>query len=55
MPKKWKIHYKSRYHPLESMRYKTVSGYEKKSDVRRDAHNIFETDEFRIFKVEEVK
>lgn len=50
----YRVHYKSRYYPLEGTFRKTVRADSKK-EIRNNWHNIIGTDEYRIVKIEEVK
>ena len=48
----YRVHYKSRYYPFEGTYTKLVEANSKK-DVRANWHDIIQTDEYRITKIEE--
>ena len=49
----YRVFFKSRYHPLEGTRSKLVTANSKK-EIRNNWHDIINTDEYRITKIEEV-
>lgn len=53
MLKKFKVSYKSRYHPLEGQFNKIVAA-ENKKFIKDNWHDIINTDEYKIVKIEEV-
>lgn len=50
----WEVLYRSRYHPMEGEYSKIVRGYMSKKDIRTNWHNIIETDEFKITKIQKI-
>lgn len=52
MSKLYRVYFKSRYYPLEGTRSKLVSANSKK-DIRNNWHDIINTDEYKITKIEE--
>lgn len=49
----YRVHYRSRYYPLEGTRKKLVTA-DSKMQIRDNWHAIMHTDEYRIVKIEEV-
>lgn len=52
MYKLYRVYFKSRYYPLEGTRSKLVNATSKK-EIRLNWHDIVNTDEYRITKIEE--
>ena len=52
MYKLYRVFYKSRYYPLEGTHSKLVTAASKK-DIRNNWHDIINTDEYKITKIEE--
>lgn len=50
----YRVYYVSRYYPLEGTRKKLVRANSRK-EVRANWHDIINTDEYRITKIEEVQ
>ena len=52
MSKLYRVYFKSRYYPFEGTRSRLVNANSKK-DIRNNWHDIMNTDEYRITKIEE--